>query len=291
VTLEFREARSEDAAAVAELCNAFERAFSDEPELESEEDILRWWRQECESWLVLDDGTLVGVAYLRRRGERWDGDGYVHPDAFGRGVGTAIAEWLETRARALGSAEARTAILAQDERAACILRSRGFAPIRTFLRMMIELDGDPALPRWPDGYAVASLEPGEERELYDVLEDAFVDHWDHNVRTYDEWMATRKIDHEICFLVRSSGEIAAGALCTVDDFGTGWVDILGTRREHRRKGLGEALLRQAYHGLYGRGLRKVGLGVDAESPTGATRLYERVGMHVTSRIDLYAKTL
>jgi len=46
VTLEFREAREEDASAVAELCNAFERSFSDDPELESEEDILRWWRRE-----------------------------------------------------------------------------------------------------------------------------------------------------------------------------------------------------------------------------------------------------
>jgi mycothiol synthase len=291
VTLDFREARSEDAAAVAELCNAFERAFSDEPELTSAEDILRWWRQECEPWLVYDEGALVGVAYLRHRGERWDGDGYVHPDAFGRGVGTAIAEWIETRARAHGSPETRIAVLAQDERAACIVRARGFAPVRTFLRMMIELDEEPAPPRWPEGYAVASLEPGEERELYEVLEDAFVDHWDHNARAYDEWLATRKIDHELCFLVRSSGEIAAGALCTVDDFGLGWVDILGTRRGHRRKGLGEALLQQAFHSLYGRGLRKVALGVDAESPTGATRLYERVGMHVTSRIDLYAKTL
>jgi mycothiol synthase len=290
VSLEFRPARDEDAAAVAELWNTVERAFSDEPELGSAEDILRWWRQECECALVLDAEELVGVAYVRRRGGRWDGDGCVHPDARGRGIGTAIAQWVEERARAHGSPETRIAILTQDTAAACLLRSRGFAPVRAFFRMMIELEEQPPAPTWPEGYEAARLRPGEERDLYEVLEDAFQDHWDHNPRSYDEWLVTRKIPHELCFLVRRGDEIAAAALNTIDDFGLGWVDILGTRREHRRKGLGEALLAQAFHTLYAAGTRKVGLGVDAESPTGATRLYERVGMHVTSQIDLYAKT-
>jgi mycothiol synthase len=291
VSLEFRPARNEDAAAVARLCNTFDRVFSDDPELTSQEDILRWLRRECEAALVLDDGELVGVAYVRRRGARWDGDGYVHPDAFGRGVGTAITEWIEERARAHGSAETRIATLAQDERAACLLRTRGFAPVRTFFRMMIELDEQPSPPGWPCGYVVATLRPGEERDLYEVLEDAFLDHWDHNARTYDEWQATEKIVHDLCFLVRSGDELAAGALCTIDDFGLGRVHILGTRRDHRRRGVGEALLGQSFHTLYARGARKVALGVDAENPTGATRLYERVGMRVSSRIDLYAKNL
>jgi mycothiol synthase len=291
VTLEFRAAREGDASAVAELCNVFERAFSDDPELESEEDILRWWRRECEVRLVLDEGELVGVGYIRRRGDRWDGDGYVHPEAFGRGVGTAIVEWIEERARAHESAETRIATLAQDERGACLLRSRGFVPVRTFFRMMIEPAEQPPVPSWPDGYVVATLHPGEERDLYEVLEDAFLDHWDHNARTYDDWLATQKVVHDLCFLVRADGELAAAALCTIDDFGLGWVNILGTRREHRRRGLGEALLGQSFHTLYARGARKIALGVDAENTTGATRLYERVGMHVSSRIDLYSKKL
>ena len=71
----------------------------------------------------------------------------------------------------------------------------------------------------------------------------------------------------------------------------GWVDVLGTRREHRRKGLGDALLRYAFRELYRRGARRIGLGVDSENPTGATRLYERAGMRVASQSDVYAKTL
>jgi mycothiol synthase len=290
-TFELREPTEEDAQAVADLCNALDAAFVDTPERASVEDVLQWWRRESEQRLVLDGGRLVGFAYIQKRNGRWDGDGYVHPDEFGRGVGTAILDWLEARARKLGSPELRNAIVAEDERAACLLRNRGFERIRTFFRMLIDLDAEPPASTWPQGFSVASLAAGEERELYQVLEDAFVDHWGHTERTYEVWLRTHVIEHDVCFLVRTNGDIAAGALCRSEQFGMGWVDVLGTRREFRRKGLGDALLRHAFRELYRRGARQVGLGVDAENPTGATRLYERAGMRVVSNSDLYSKPL
>jgi ribosomal protein S18 acetylase RimI-like enzyme len=63
------------------------------------------------------------------------------------------------------------------------------------------------------------------------------------------------------------------------------------RRPWRRQGLGLALLHHAFNEFYKRGKRKVGLGVDASSLTGATRLYERAGMHIHSQFDLYEKEL
>jgi mycothiol synthase len=289
--LEFRRATEEDAQAVADLCNAYERAVSPEPEIVSADDIRMFWRRESEERLVYDGDTLVGTAYLQRRAGRWDGDGYVHPDAFGRGVGTAIVEWIEARARELGAPETQIGILHADERAASLLRSRGFESIRSFFRMVIELEGDPAPPAWPDGFVVAPLVPGEERELYEVFEDAFLDHWGHAPRTFEEWSKTHELEPGLSFLVRTNGVAAAGAFCKRELFGMGWVDVLGTRREYRRQGLAEALLRHSFRELYARGARQIGLGVDAESPTGATRLYERVGMRVASAADLYAKHL
>jgi hypothetical protein len=38
-------------------------------------------------------------------------------------------------------------------------------------------------------------------------------------------------------------------------------------------------------------VRRVTLGVDAESPTGATHLYERVGMHVEAENVVFEKAL
>ena len=60
----------------------------------------------------------------------------------------------------------------------------------------------------------------------------------------------------------------------------GWVRSLWVRRPWRKRGLGNALLLNAFRQFHERGERRVGLGVDAESPTGATRLYERAGMRV-----------
>lgn len=291
MSFEFREATEQDVQAVADLCNAFERAVAGEPEILSAEDGLYFWRRESEARLVLDGEALVGFAFLQRRGEHYSGDGWVHPDAFGRGVGSAIVEWIETRSRELGASETRIGILREDESAACLLRSRSFEPIRSFFRMVVDLAGEPEPPAWPEGFEVSVLAPGEEPALHEVLEAAFVDHWGHTYRPFDEWIASRTLEHDLCFLVRAGDEVVAGAQCKREMFGMGWVDVLGTRREYRRKGLGDALLRHAFRELYRRGARRVGLGVDAANPTGAAELYERAGMRVVSQADVYAKTL
>ena len=71
----------------------------------------------------------------------------------------------------------------------------------------------------------------------------------------------------------------------------GWVNSLGVRRPWRRRGLALALLRHAFGVFYRRGKTKVGLGVDATSLTGATRLYEKAGMHVQRKSVTYEKVL
>ncbi len=63
-----------------------------------------------------------------------------------------------------------------------------------------------------------------------------------------------------------------------------WVWQLAVRRAWRKRGLGLALLLHSFNEFYQRGDRAVGLGVDAQSLTGATRLYEKAGMHVTRRV-------
>jgi hypothetical protein len=52
-----------------------------------------------------------------------------------------------------------------------------------------------------------------------------------------------------------------------------------------------ALLLHAFHEFLKRGKDRVGLGVDASSLTGATRLYQKAGMSIAMQIDLYEKEL
>jgi len=49
------------------------------------------------------------------------------------------------------------------------------------------------------------------------------------------------------------------------------------------------LLLHAFAEFRHRGLKGAVLGVDAESNTGANRLYEQAGMHVAARFDIYEK--
>jgi len=55
--------------------------------------------------------------------------------------------------------------------------------------------------------------------------------------------------------------------------------------------LGEALLLHSFAEFYKRGTNTIGLGVDAQNPTGATRLYQKVGMHAVSEFVIYEKEL
>ena len=291
MSFELRAPTPDDAQAVIDLIVAFDTHFGNEPEYLSVQDVLDWWESDDEVQLALDGRRIVAQASVRLRGGLCYGDVFVHPNAFGRGVGTRLAEWAEGRARSLGAPSLALEVLAQDERAGCLLRSRGYERIRSFFRMLIDLDGSPPAPDWPTGVTVSKLEPDEEPVLHEVLQDAFVDHWRSTPRPFDEWMKGRRIEHDVCFLARSDGEVAAAAACRTEFLGMGWIDTLGTRRPYRGRGLGEALLRHSFRELYARGARRIGLGVDAENPTGATRLYERVGMRVAWAADVYERVL
>ena len=73
--------------------------------------------------------------------------------------------------------------------------------------------------------------------------------------------------------------------------GGGYVAAIGVRRPWRGKGYAKALLLHTFREFYDRGIKRVTLGVDAESPTGATHLYERVGMHVEQENLVFEKAL
>ena len=66
---------------------------------------------------------------------------------------------------------------------------------------------------------------------------------------------------------------------------------LGVRRPWRKRGLGLALLQHSFGEFYRRGIRVINLGVDAGSPTGATRLYKKAGMRVAAEYVAYEKEL
>jgi mycothiol synthase len=295
VTFSLRAATTADAAAVAELVSAHDSEHNRIPDPFREQDVLDWWHRlgDEDVVVVLDDtGRLVGTGAVRRRGDRAIADSFTHPDLRGLGVGSLLVDWAEERANAIGVGVLRVAASAPDTAAKELLEGRGFGYIRSFYRMSIDLIERPQSPTWPDGFSLATMQPGEERLVHATLQDAFRDHWDFQPRSFEEWLPHADIDPSLCFLVRDGEAAVVATLSGKEErFGVGWVDVLGVRPPWRRHGLGEALLRVAFRELYDRGRRRVGLGVDAENTTGATRLYERVGMTVAAQEDVYERLL
>ncbi len=291
-----RAAQPEEAALVAGLMNAYEEAFAT-GERVTEEDVRLSWRDlgdRGRAALVLD-GDSAPVAYY----EVWPGspervhlDGYVHPDSRGRGLGVFIVENGEELARALGE-HVVSGTLAADIEANELFAREGWRLVRAFFRMVTEVDGaiDPE-PR--AGFVVRTFQPGDAQRFHAAIEDAFEDHWDHDPQSFDEFrrkeLESDTFDPALWWLALDGEEVAAAVQCT-RRYGMGWVAMLGVRPQWRRRGLGEQLLRTAFAEFARRGEARVGLGVDAESPTGATRLYERLGMRVAFQANIYRKDL
>jgi len=257
---------------------------------------------EHDAWVVEADGQLVGHADFEvRPAGRLIADGYVHPAARGRGVGSALVEAVERRAggeleRTTGRAYLQYAALLDGDTTGCFFERRGYRDVRHQWRMLVELAEAPRADP-PRGVEIRPYRPGEERAIHAAIEEAWAHGaWLHEPRPYEAW-AARTLerpahDPSLTWVALDGAAIAGAALCDWKREGDwGWVGTLGVRPAWRRRGIGEALLRTAYAEFFRRGERRVALQVDAASPTGATRLYERVGMHVLYRVRVYEKEL
>jgi ribosomal protein S18 acetylase RimI-like enzyme len=103
----------------------------------------------------------------------------------------------------------------------------------------------------------------------------------------EQYVQVPGMDPSLWLLAWHDQELAAFLVAYPDYFGDrsiGFIHSLGVRPDWRARGMGESILRHALEALHGRGLRVVRLGVEAPNDT-AVRLYQRVGMHVISRVD------
>jgi mycothiol synthase len=272
-------------------------------DIDDTESELKQLDLERDAWVAIaPDGELAGYGYAQdRQHVRIDVEIYVHPAHLGRGIGTTLVRLTEARARehvALAPPEARVVvnngINALNPNARSLLEREGYVLVRYAFRMELEPADEPPAASWPAGITVRVGEGDEDlRTFYETTEEAMADHWGHVDIPFAEWRARNageKFDPSLWFLAMDDRVPAGTAICRISD-GIGWIDKLAVRRPWRRRGLGSALLSHAFRELYGRGMRRIALGVDAENLTGATRLYERAGMRVTQQYATFAKEL
>jgi len=164
-------------------------------------------------------------------------------------------------------------------------------------RSQIDLDAPPPAIRFPDGIELRPFVKDEHAQaVLDAQNESFRDHWGSHTNSLEEWTLRKfgRADFDptlwmIAWDVRSAQ--IAGFSQNRYRMGIGWIGTLGVRRLWRKRGLGEALLLHSFAEFYRRGTKTIGLGVDAQNPTGATRLYQKAGMHAASEFLTYEKEL
>jgi mycothiol synthase len=225
--------------------------------------------------------------------------GRVHPDHRGRGIGAYLLGWAEDRARELAQGHAVELYVdssGADKSAAALLRSRRFHAVRHFWHMEIALEQAP-MPREIAPIFIDRFEPGrDERAAYELMTEAFKGHWGYPEESLAEWRRSKlereDYDPDLWWVARDGRRVVGTLIGNIakDDM-RAWVSELAVARDYRGKGIGTCLLEHAFAGFVNRGMSRVRLNVDSENVTGATRLYERVGMSIVRRYDIYLKTL
>ena len=305
-----RPAKWSDLEAVTQLIYDVCAADGDTAVAVTAEELKHEWQSpgfelERDTFLVeTDDGRIVGYEEFFNEYEhvKLRTDGYVHPDFKGRGIGTALLQVIEKRAReevALAVADLRVSLQSttdqHDTAGLDLHRNEGYQPLRYHWRMEIVLDGPPAAPKFPEGIELRPFIKGEhDVAVWQAQNEAWRDHWGSHDVTLEEWKRSRFEDPEFdptLWQIAWDGNEVAGFSLNRYRMGIGWIRTLGVRRPWRRRGLGEALLLQSFGEFFKRGTKTIGLGVDAQNPTGATRLYQKVGMHAASEYVTFEKEL
>jgi len=307
-TLHLRALRPDDAPAVTWILAEMERREPvdesyDEPEVLEEMsspaiDLARG------SVAVLDGETLVafGALSISAPTATWKASlwGGVHPDHTHRGIGHRVIEQLADRARDIRDADNPRApgelkIWAERNRpgTAAVGIQAGFDTWRYFLRMRRDL-GDPVAPLpAPDGMVIRPYRDVEDDAVRMASNESFADHWGFTPMDAARWRAefadstSFQTDHSFVAVPDSETVAAAvaGFVLTSEFHGdtvhrgyrTGYIARVGTSRSARGRGVASALLARTLTSLAESGYRCAELGVDADSPTGAGRLYERAG--------------
>jgi ribosomal protein S18 acetylase RimI-like enzyme len=161
--------------------------------------------------------------------------------------------------------------------------------------MAAELGESPPPAEAPHGIDVAPFRPEDLPDLYAAIDDAFESDWRFASGLEDfrvKWLGRERARPDLWLVAREEDTVAGALVAEWKRNGDlGWIEWIGVRPAWRRRGVGRALLVGALRRFHDLGERRVGLGVDAANPTGATRLYEALGMRRTSEAVVYEKPL
>ena len=279
--------RLDDARAVYEVMAAQQQADLGRVEIEEADIVGDWLRPSFDvterSIGVFDGERLVGYAEVGSAGR---GDAAVDPAYAGRGIGTALAVWMQGRAAEEGVTTIGMPV-PEGSPGDRLLERLGYRVRWTSWVLHLPDGAEIAARDLPAGYAVRAAAPHEYPAVHGVLEDAFLEWSERDREPFADFEA--EIVHRpgaepwnVRVVVDGDEAVMAAGIVLVGvefDPPEAFVSRLATRRDQRGRGLAQAMLVDCFAEARRHGARRCGLSTD--SRTGALGLYQKVGMVVT----------
>ena len=266
--------------------------------------------------IVLAEVGSEVVAYCRvfwtelvEGGRSYENFGFVHPSWRRRGIGGALHRHNEDRLREIAtdhpgvspkwlSSEGVDA----DPGNTALLLGDGYGAARYFYDMVATSLTEIVAPPMPDAIELRPVTRDQYRTIWDGSAEAFRDHWGENEWTEEDWIRfdADPDNADPCFWrIGWVGDEVAGVVMTTVPAGENerhgrarvYVSQVSVRRPWRRRGLARALLAGSLVAAREAGFTSASLGVDTDSPTGATALYESLGFAPEKTFTAYRKRL
>ena len=234
-------------------------------------------------------------------------DGRVHPDYRGRGLGSFILQWMESRARQILTAlkRDRPAVLRIDfydrsDDALALFEQYGFRFVFAEEEWRRDVRQGVPVTELPEDMAVVTWSPQHANQFFDVYQDAFRERPGFPNWSEDTWRLNftggAGFRPDLSLLLQQGTEAVGFAICHVetegaqDRAGVGWIVQMGVRPAWRKRGLGSALLNEVMHRFQAEGLGWAALEVNMDNYR-ALRLYRRLGFEFRRRRTSYQKVV
>ncbi|HEX7069044.1 MAG TPA: GNAT family N-acetyltransferase [Candidatus Limnocylindria bacterium] len=246
------------------------------------------------------DGSLVAYARvfwmdLVDGGRSYENFGFVDPAWRRRGIGGAMHRHNERLLRSIAAGHEGVVPkyfgsegIESDPGNTTLLRNDGYEAARSFYDMVApSLEGIVA-PPMPEGIETRPVTRDQYRTIWDAMAEAFRDHWGEAEwveEDWQRWAADPDNEDPRLWRVGWDGDQVAGVIATTvpaeenERYGRSrvYVASVSVRRPWRRRGLARALLASSLVAAREAGYTSASLGVDSNSPTGATDLYRSLG--------------
>jgi mycothiol synthase len=233
--------------------------------------------------------------------------GAVHPDRRGEGIGRAVLRWqmshgiawdLATRRDGYGPLVMRLHVPVDQADVRDLAERHGLEVERYFFEMSRPLTAVAPVSE-VDGVRIVDWDAARSRDVHDMVDQAFRDHWGHADRTdqmWDEAVTAQAFRPEWSVLaVEDSTRAVVGAALNrayEQDWAAtgvreGYTDELAVASTHRGRGIASALLHESMRRFAASAMDAAALSVDTANPSGALRLYEDLGYVQTARTCLH----